>query len=153
MGEERKGSSQGTSVKDPWTRTMGQGGLNVGEVEGQGREEECGKNGDNYIWVVIFLKLLLWTMCSSHTVRDNANEHLCFLWNSLMSLEWFLLNTILLWDYIMCALDSVGYMIAQYLWINILLFIYIFLDIAPTILAHYENLEIKIFKSYIKSQP
>ena len=42
-----EGSSQGTCIKDPWTKRMG-GGLNVGGggLVGQGRV--MGENGDNW---------------------------------------------------------------------------------------------------------
>ena len=46
MGEEGEGSSQGTCIKDPWTRTMG-GGLNVGDEGRVERGRVMGENGDN----------------------------------------------------------------------------------------------------------
>ena len=45
-GKEEEGSSQGTCIKDPWTRTMRGGGLTVGGG-GKDRGEQWGKIGKN----------------------------------------------------------------------------------------------------------
>ena len=43
-GKEGEGSSQGTFVKDPWTKTTG-AGLNVGGEVGRAEENNGGKMG------------------------------------------------------------------------------------------------------------
>ena len=46
MGKEGEGSSLGTCIKDPWTRTTGGGRLNVGSGVGRAEESNGEKNGD-----------------------------------------------------------------------------------------------------------
>ena len=46
MGERREGSSPGTCTKDPWTKTMGWGGIEGGRWEvGKAEESNGGKWG------------------------------------------------------------------------------------------------------------
>lgn len=49
-GERKEGSSQGTSMKHPWTKTMGQGGgLNVGGEEWVWQERVMGEKWDRQL--------------------------------------------------------------------------------------------------------
>ena len=47
MGEEGEGSSQGTCVKDPWTKTMVAGRTECGRWGWLGQGKVMGENGDN----------------------------------------------------------------------------------------------------------
>ena len=49
MGKEGEGSSQGTCIRDPWTKTAeGEYGLNVGGSGWVGQGRIKGENGDNF---------------------------------------------------------------------------------------------------------